>query len=435
MCTFYFLYYCFDSESTQPMHICLKFTLWISFSFICMGVGAQIPGFYMKEDRRKVKIPFLDSNNLIIIPVSINGGPEINFLFDTGVKSNILFSKTIADEMEMEYTRKLNLVGADGKTVLSASVSPNNNFDIGPVEGIFQAILVLDEDFLELEKVIGVPIYGVIGHEFFKKNPIKIDYDNNEISFYREGALRWRPIGYRKMDLELIGSKPYIDTEVRQIEGPVIEAKLLIDTGANHGLLLNRETSDDITVPPVTLETDLGRSLGGDLFGLVGRVKRLNIQGLKFRNVITSYPDETEFSNVIIETGRHGSIGSDLLTRMRIILDYPRERLLYKKGSKFGQDFDYDMSGLMVRLFSAEERRFYVSQVRENSPAGIQGVQLYDEILSINKVPAMFWELDDITKILKSDEGKVITMELLRQTEEDSPPQKLKITFKLEKQL
>jgi predicted aspartyl protease len=418
------------------MHNSLKLILWFSFSIFCISASAQVPGFYMKEDKRKVKIPFLDSNNLIIIPISINGGPEINFLFDTGVKSNIFFSKTIADELEMEYTRKLNLVGADGKTVLSASVSPNNNFDIGPVEGIFQAILVLDEDFLELEKVIGVPIYGVIGHEFFKKNPIKIDYDNNEISFYRENALRWRPLGYRKMDMELIGSKPYIDTEVRQIDGPVIEAKLLIDTGANHGLLLNRETSDDIILPPLTLETDLGRSLGGDLFGLVGRVRRLNIEGLKFRNVITSYPDETEFSNVIIETGRQGSLGSDLLTRMRLILDYPRGRLLYKKGGKFGQDFDYDMSGLMVRVFSAEERRFYVSQVRKNSPAAKQGVQLYDEILSINKVPAMFWELDDITKILKSEEGKVITMELLRQPEEENaPPQKLRITFVLEKQL
>ena len=68
-------------------------------------------------------------------------------------------------------------MGADGKTVLTASVSPNNHFDLGPVEGQVQAILVLDEDFLELEKVIGVPIYGVIGYEFFKYNPINVSID------------------------------------------------------------------------------------------------------------------------------------------------------------------------------------------------------------------------------------------------------------------
>ncbi|HSI77863.1 MAG TPA: aspartyl protease family protein [Lunatimonas sp.] len=390
----------------------------------------------MKKESRRIKIPFIDSNSLVIIPVSINGGPPVNFLFDTGVKSNIFFSKTIADELGMEYTRKLNLVGADGQTVLSASVSPNNNFDLGEIEGIYQAILVLDEDFLELEKVIGIPIYGVIGNEFFKNNPIKIDYDNAVVSFYRTSALKWRPFAYRSIPMEMIGNKPYINTTIRQIGAEELEAKLLIDTGANHGLLLNRETTDAIQLPPLTLETDLGRSLGGDLFGFVGRVRRVDINGLKFRNVITSYPDETEFSGVIVETGRQGSIGSELLNRVKLILDYPRERMLYKKGAKFSEQFDYDMSGMMVRVFSAEEKRFYVSQVRENSPAGIAGIQLYDEITAINKVPSFFWELADVTKLLRSEEGRVVTLDILRGSgNEEDPPESLRISYVLKKQL
>ena len=410
--------------------------LLVLFFFVGSVSFAQVPGFYMKKESRRVKVPFIDSNSLVIIPVSINDGPPVNFLFDTGVKSNIFFSKTIADELGMQYTRKLNLVGADGQTVLSASVSPNNFFDLGDIEGIYQAILVLDEDFLELEKVIGIPIYGVIGHEFFKNNPIKIDYDNTTLTFYKTSALKWKPFGFRSMPIEMVGSKPYITTKIRQIKGKELEAKLLIDTGANHGLLLNRETSDEIILPPLTIETDLGRSLGGDLFGLVGRVRRVDIQGLKFRNVVTSYPDQTEFSDVIVETGRQGSIGSELLNRVKLILDYPRERLLFKKGAKFSEQFDYDMSGMMVRVFSAEEKRFYVSQVRENSPSGKSGVQLYDEITAINKVPSFFWELADITKLLRSEEGKVITLDILRGTgNEEDPPESLRLTFVLEKQL
>lgn len=406
------------------------------FCLVISTLSAQVPGFYMKHESRKVKIPFIDSNSLVIIPVSVNGSEPINFLFDTGVKSNIFFSKTIADELGMQYTRKLNLVGADGQTVLSASVSPNNHFDLGEIEGIFQAALVLDEDFLELEKVIGIPIYGVVGHEFFKSNPVKIDYDNAEITFYRSSALKWRPFGFRSMPMELIGNKPYISTTIRQMEGPEIPAKLLIDTGANHGLLLNRETTDDIVLPPLTLETDLGRSLGGDLFGLVGRVRRVEIQGLKFRGVVTSYPDQTEYSDVIIETGRQGSIGAELLNRIKIIFDYPRERVLLKKGAKFSDQFDYDMSGLMVRVLSAENKRFYVSQVRENSPADLQGVQLFDEIIAINKVPAYFWELADITNLFRSEAGRVITLEILRGTgTEEEAPENLRISFVLKKQL
>ena len=390
----------------------------------------------MKNESRRIKIPFIDSNSLVIIPVSINDGPPINFLFDTGVKSNIFFSKSIADELGMVYTRKLNLVGADGQTVLSASVSPNNNFDLGDIEGIYQAILVLDEDFLELEKVIGIPIYGVIGHEFFKNNPVKIDYDNAVVTFYRTSALKWRPFGFRSMPIEMIGNKPYINTLIRQIGGDELQAKLLIDTGANHGLLLNRETTDAIKLPPLTIETDLGRSLGGDLFGLVGRVRRVDISGLKFRNVITSYPDTTEFSSVILETGRQGSLGSELLNRVKLIFDYPRERLLLKKGAKFSEEFDYDMSGMMVRVFSAEEKRFYVSQVRENSPSGESGIQLFDEITAINKVPSFFWELSDITKLLRSEEGKVITLDIMRGSgNEEDPPESFRVSFVLKKQL
>ncbi len=370
------------------------------------------------------------------MPISINGGPEVNFLFDTGVKSNIFFSKTMADELDMQYTRKLNLVGADGTTVLSASVSPNNHFDLGPIEGIFQAILVLDEDFLELEKVIGIPVFGVIGHEFFKNNPVKIDYDNGVISFYKRSALKWRPLGFRKTEIEILGNKPYVQSTIRQSNGPDLSSKLLIDTGANHGLLLNRETSDEIVLPEVTLQSDLGRSLGGDLFGFVGRVKRLRLNGLKFRNVITSYPEENEFSDVIIGTGRNGSIGSDVLNRMKIIMDYPRKRMLYKKGSRFSNEFKYDMSGLMVRVYSAESKRFYISQVREGSPAHQQGVQVFDEIISINKIPAPFWKLSDITDLLRSKEGEVISLELLRRDPADETASTLhKITFLLEKQL
>src|SRR5690606_25633330 len=129
-------------------------------------------------------------------------------------------------------------------------------------------------DFLELEKVLGIPIYGVIGYEFFKHNPIKIDYDISRLSFYRPGAFKWRPFGYRTMEIELDDNKPYVLSQIKQADGPDLHAKLLVDTGANHSLLLNRETSEEIVLPQVALESELGRSLGGDLYGYIGRVDR-----------------------------------------------------------------------------------------------------------------------------------------------------------------
>lgn len=394
----------------------LRLTIFLWFVLFCgiTSTQAQVPGFFIKEKARRVVMPFTQVNHLVIMPVSINGGPELNFLFDTGVKSNILFSKKIGDELGLSYSRKLNLIGADGQTVLSASVSTSNRMDLGKVEGLLQAILVLDEDFLELEKVLGIPIYGVIGYEFFKYNPVKIDYDYSKLTFYREDALRWRPFGYRLIDMEIDDNKPYIFSRIRQINGPDLLAKLLIDTGANHSLLLNREASDDIMLPEKSLKSDLGRSLGGDLFGFVGRVERLSLGKINFREVLTSYPNETEFSNIILGTGRLGSLGSELLSRMKLIFDYPRHRLLYKKSTSFSQPFSYDMSGITVRLLDVEEGRVYVSQIKEGSPAYLGGVRQFDEIYSINNVPIFFWKLSDINDLFRSEAGRRIKLGLLR---------------------
>ena len=106
-----------------------------------MSMG-QVPGFFMKKEKKKQVIPFLSSNSLIIVPVSVNGNPPLNFLIDTGVKSNLLFSKTIGDELGLQYTRKIKLMGVDGISVVQATVSPTKSIDLGKVEGVFQNILV-----------------------------------------------------------------------------------------------------------------------------------------------------------------------------------------------------------------------------------------------------------------------------------------------------
>ncbi|MEP0711474.1 aspartyl protease family protein [Algoriphagus sp.] len=378
-----------------------------------LSVG-QVPGFFMKEEKRKVTIPFNSSNSLIIIPVSINGSPPLNFLIDTGVRSNILFSKNLGDALELEYTRRIKLVGADGTDDLWASVSPINHFDLGPVEGIFQSLLVLEDEFLELESVVGVPIYGIIGHEFFKFNPIKVNYDDAKMLFYRPNALKWRPLLYRKVDMTIYENKPYITTTVKQKDGSFIYPKLLIDTGANHGLLLNRETSDQINMPPLILESSLGQSLGGVLYGYIGRVDYMKFANYKLDEVLTSYPDETPFSYVIKESGRMGSLGAEVLGRSRLVFDYPRNRLFVRKAENFYAPFDYDMSGMVLKKIPNDDNRIYVSEIRPGSPAHRAGLAVADEILTINKVPTFIWELSEINKLLRSEAGKEILLEVRR---------------------
>lgn len=413
--------------------LCVFLVFLLGSQLLCI---AQVPGFFMKEEKRKVTIPFYATNSLIIITVSINGNTPLNFLVDTGVRSNILFSKVLGDALGLEYTRRIKLVGADGNDDLMASVSPINHFDLGPVEGIFQSLLVLEDEFLELESVIGTPIYGILGYEFFKYNPVKINYDVGEIEFYRTSAMKWKPLFYRKLEMAVEDNKPYINATVKQKDGSIINPKLLIDTGANHGLLLNRETTEKITMPPLFIASELGQSLGGVLYGYIGRVDYMKIANFKMDEVLTSYPDETPFSYVIQNSGRFGSLGAEVLGRTRLVFDYPRNRLLVRKADNFYTPFQFDMSGMSLKKIPNDDNRIYISDIRVGSPAHRAGVMAFDEILTINKIPTFIWELGELNKLLRSDPGKEINLEIRRYEGDDLTKYKdLQFTFTLKKQI
>ena len=360
-----------------------------------LTLQAQVPGFFIAGDQKKVKVPFLASNSLILLPVSINGNPPLYFLLDTGVKANLLFSKSMGDSLGLTYTRRVGMVGADGSTTVWARVSPTNTLDLEGVEGRLQSLLVLEEDFLELEAVLG-------------------------LTFYQPEGLAWKPPFYRRLPLQVEDGKAYIDVKVHQMEGATIKAKVLVDTGANHGLLLNQETSAEIKLPEQRIETQLGQSLGGVLYGQLGRVERLSMRGLFFQQVITSYPEPSTFSALIQASGRQGSLGAEVLGKTKLILDYPRNGFYVRPGATFYNPFEFDMSGLVVKKRRTKEKRWYIGDVREGSPAHLAGVLPFDEILRIDSVPVLIWEMEQLVKLLRSEPGRVVVLDLRRYSSLDA---------------
>ena len=72
------------------------------------------------------------------------------------------------------------------------------------------------------------------------------------------------------------------------------------------------------------------------------------------------------------------------------------------------------MSGLSIKKLPVDQTRFFISDVRENSPGARSGALPLDEIIAINKVPVFIWELVEINKLLRSEEGRIIELELRR---------------------
>ena len=126
---------------------------------------AQTLGFSLAEGQRSVQIPIEIHNNLVVVPIVLNGQLPLKFILDTGVRTAILTEKTFSDILNLSYSRKYTIAGPGGQKVVDAFVTNNVSLDLPGVHGEGHALLVLETDYLELRNFLGTDVHGILGYE------------------------------------------------------------------------------------------------------------------------------------------------------------------------------------------------------------------------------------------------------------------------------
>ena len=92
-----------------------KFIFVLAICLLPQLVKAQNLGFSLTEGHSKVSIPIEIYNNLIVVPVVLNGRLPLRFILDTGVRTTILTEKAFSDFLHMTYARKYTISGPGGE--------------------------------------------------------------------------------------------------------------------------------------------------------------------------------------------------------------------------------------------------------------------------------------------------------------------------------
>jgi hypothetical protein len=88
----------------------MKIKIFIISFLISIHFGCCQNGFQFEANQDKAIIPFQLINNLIFIPIFVNG-VELNFLLDTGVEETILLSLDDKTEVSINNVKKIKLQG------------------------------------------------------------------------------------------------------------------------------------------------------------------------------------------------------------------------------------------------------------------------------------------------------------------------------------
>jgi hypothetical protein len=383
----------------------------------------------MSTGAKVIEFPFERYNNLIIIPVTINGRVTVKFILDSGVQNCILTEPLVASLLNLTYDRTITFTAPGQQDSILAHVAKNVQLKLPGIEGQGISMLVLDQDYLNLSNQLGTEVFGIIGYELFSRFIIEVNYDKKVVKFYEPDFFNPKKY-YEKVPLIVRGTKPYMAAEITQKNGTKMNVALMVDSGASHAILLDQSTSQLIHIPEKRLEASLGKGLGGDIEGVVGRVDKVKIGKYSFDEVIASFPNEGSYGLVPEEAERrNGTIGGEILSRFNHIYDYFSQTLYLSKSVEYQKKFEYDMSGLEVVAHGTELNRIRVVNVRENSPAKKAGVMEGDIIKTVNGLTITNTSLNFLTTLMRLKKGKKVTLKLLRNAEE------VKVTFRLERMI
>jgi hypothetical protein len=378
----------------------------------------QVLGFALEEGRNKARIPIEINNNLVIVPVVVNGQLPLKFILDTGVRTAILTEKIFSDILNLTYSRKYTVGGPGGQKIVQAFVTNNVTLDLPPgIHGEGHAMLVLEEDYLELRNYLGTDVHGIVGYELFSRFIVSIDYEKKELILTRPSKFKLRG-KYTTLPITIEDTKPYLQTIVTMSDSSQTKVKLLVDSGASHGLILEPDSNDTLAVPRAHISSIIGRGLGGVITGQIGRIQSLKMGRYDVREVIANFPDPNSYMDTLKVSRavvRNGAIGGEILSRFRVIFNFPDEEMYIKKNPSFKKRFYYNMSGLTLKAIGSGLKRFEITNVRVNSPGERAGLVEGDHVLMINGVDTTNLDLNMVNAYFNMKPGKRIVLEVDRE--------------------
>ncbi|MCF6213542.1 MAG: aspartyl protease family protein [Flavobacteriaceae bacterium] len=404
--------------------------------------------FYFKNNADRYVMSFKMVNNLMIIPVYVNG-KKLSFLLDTGVSSTVILNVKVTDSLKLRNAEKIRIQGLGDGDYVDAIKSTHNYIQIGDniVSRKHKIYLILGKGF-NLSNRMGQEINGIIGGDLFRDFIIKINYTTKRITFYNPRRYKYKPCRKcQTLPLVFLYQKPYLFANTTMPDATVITTKLLIDSGGSDALWLFENKHADVKVPKKFFIDYLGQGLNGNIYGKRSRILSLNLGKFKLKDITVAFPDTTSLSSSMLHQSRHGTIGAGTLKRFHLIIDYPNKKITLKKNRKyFYEAFNYNMSGIEIAyngqmlvkekkiqgfsnsasLMASEDKgvtieyeynyvfsfkpSVQITDVRKDSPAERAGIMAGDYIMEVNGKPVYTYKLQEIMAFFYEKEGKEVKL-------------------------
>lgn len=370
----------------------------------------------MTKNKLLASIPFEMVGSYVVVEIRINQSTPLKFILDTGVRSTMITEMHENDSVEVIYTDRRDIQGLGLGKGINAFVSYGNSIKTGKIKLENRTVLILEEDFFNLSRLAGTKINGLLGSDFFSDYIVQIDYSSKRLKFY-DTANFSIPKGFGVMPMIIEKQKMFIQLSVLETDSAKRNIKMLIDTGAQLNAWFQTLTNKAVNIPEKSIHGRIGEGLNGEITGYFARVPQICIADFCVKDPIVAFPDSLAIAEIIKNSDRDGTIGSQLLSRFNLIIDTQNKQFYFKPNRNFNNPFTYNIAGIEVAQMIALVPQIEVINVWENSPAKNAGIRPGDIIEEINDEKVFTLTLSQVRGYFEQSTYKPLKLKIQREEE------------------
>jgi hypothetical protein len=345
-----------------------------------------------------LRIPFEVSSNVIFLRVRVNGSEPLWIILDTGANATLLDTNR-AKTLGIKVSGGGEVEGV-GETSVTAGMAKNVSFSLPGID--FQARVVVVLPLSNLNRYVGHVVDGVLGHDFFSRFVVEIDYAARVINVYDPKGFQYSGPG-DSIPLELKDNGPSVHARLNLPGRAPVEGNFRIDTGGSHALILGTpfvKTQKILESMSTTIAAP-SAGIGGETSMRLGRVQNLQLGRFALERPVTGLAQSAK--GALANPDLAGNIGAGILRRFKVIFDYRNHRMMLEPNDRLREPFESDMSGMILTAEGVKLDALTIFYVTENSPASEAGLRVGDVITAIDTKPSSTFALDDVREMFKQE--------------------------------
>lgn len=373
-------------------------------------LGQSAPKIRLPNNSASIRVPMAVRANGPYVEVKANGRGPFVFEVDTG---------SLTSPLSSELAKEMGLKGPH---------SGNRSVQIG-LRNDFSVPMPLDfASFAGLWPLTGRRIYGDLGYSILKHFVVEFDYERGYLTLYDPSKYEYSGTGsVFPASLEM-GYDPQIEGKLLIRSGLEIPVRFTLDTGAGGTVVSNPIVKAHNLFRTVTAKVpNAGKSKVDGVNGMVFETTTARIDAIILGNLVVDHPlvalsADTDGPFAGNDIGVN--LGGNVLRRFKVIVDYPRSRVILEPNSHLHDPFAADASGLVLEADGPQFKRVLVHGVVPGSPAEKGGLQEGDVIIAIDGESTdnfALWQIQDLLKesgqtkkltIHRRDQTMVVTLKL-----------------------